>query len=196
MKGIPERFLLSKELQVWLFLQPFQHNPTPRPQRPGFTQLTRQPVQVWATSALMAVARPARPAGPRPSPPAPPPEPPGGSPETLPFASGWARSGHLPPPQPRHSPARCREAEAPVGSCRPLRDPRPWLLKSRAKKTARRLRQAPTQQPQQPSWHIRLRGPRPPRRRRVRQRRQRAPRPSEGPSGRPAPAASSPAPFS
>lgn len=40
-------FLLSKELQVWLFLQPFQHNPTPRPQRPGLTQLTRQPVQVW-----------------------------------------------------------------------------------------------------------------------------------------------------
>lgn len=38
---------VSALYQVWLFLQPFQHNPTPRPQRPGFTQLTRQPVQVW-----------------------------------------------------------------------------------------------------------------------------------------------------
>lgn len=101
MKGIPERFLLSKELQVWLFLQPFQHNPTPRPQRPGFTQLTRQPVQVWATSALMAVARPARPAGPRPSP---------------------RRLRPSPPAAPRRRSRSLRAGPGPVTSLRPNPD--------------------------------------------------------------------------
>lgn len=119
-------FLLSKELQVWLFLQPFQHNPTPRSQRPGSTQLIRQPVQMWghvSTHGGLLACSARRP----------PPEPPGGSPETLPFASGWARSGRLPPPQPRASPARCREAAAPAGSCpAPPRPPTPAPQEPRA----------------------------------------------------------------
>ncbi|KAF4016815.1 hypothetical protein G4228_008347 [Cervus hanglu yarkandensis] len=137
----------------------------------------------------MVVSWPARPAGPRPSPPAAPRR------RSRSLRAGPGPVASLRPnPEPhRRVAGRPRPPPAPA---RPLRDPRHRLLKSRAQKTARRLLQEPTRQPRQPSWHIRLRGPQAPRRRRVRQRRQPAPRPSQGPSGRPAPAPFSLAPFS
>ena len=188
------------------FLQPFQPNPTPRPPRPrpGSTPRTRQAVQVRPRQPDRGAQRRRSPGPPRPAGPAGPSAPPS-HPRRLPGdalgARGWARPGRLPPPDPGPHPSAAERPGLPPAPARPRGDSRRRPLRSHRRKTTRRLKRAQTRQPQQPSWHIRLRSPRPPRRRRVRPRRQRAPRPlapplaNAPPPGPPATGSSPPRPW-
>lgn len=163
MRQISYTFVLFEKLQIWSILHPFQHNPPSRP--PGLSPTGTCHIVGHACGVHVSQSgpHPQVPTGPRA------PGRPLAASGDAPSTRGWARPGRSPPPTLTLTGAPQGARGSLPAPPRPLGQP----LRSRGWKPARLWRRAKTRQPQQPSWHIRLR---PPRRRRVRPRRQRAPR--------------------